>query len=276
MNEPKLNRKLVINEFADPQKNVSFVERRIGVGMGGAHVHEFYELEYILEGEGEQNLNGSMYKLRPGSFYLLTPIDFHSLSTDDYLLIANISFDMSALSPEWQMQFTGRRHNLFCNLEGQEKMHFEAVLSMFRKEFSETDTLAANMQKNLLEIIFAFVARNMKAEKAGAAEGLQKSLQYIFEHFREDIKLEQIATLGGYTPTYFSSLFHERTGKRFSDFVNDLRIHYAKVLLANTDLSITEVCEKSGFGSISNFLRLFKDSGQTPTQYRKSSKKEKE
>lgn len=272
MSERIIDRKLAKNEFANPKKNVSFVTRRVS-GNGGPHIHEFYELEYILEGKGTHNLNGTLYEIKAGSFYLLTPIDFHSISSDEGVLIANISFNMSALSPEWQMQFIGRRHNLFCNLEGVEKLHYEALLSMFEKEFSKEDAFSDSMQKNLLEIIFTFVARNTRSENEVASDGIQKSMQYIFKHFRENITLEQVATLGGYTPTYFSFLFHTQTGKRFSDFVNDLRLHYAKVLLANTTLTVTEICEKSGFGSISNFSRLFKSFGLTPTEYRKNSEK---
>ncbi len=271
MNSYLRDRKTANNEFADPQKNISFVKRRVA-GKGGTHVHEFFELEFILEGEGEQNLNGSVYKLQKGSFYLLTPIDFHSIDSEDGITLANISFQTSAISEERQMQFINRRHNLFCNLTGAKKTETETIINMFGKEFSEGDDYSLDMQNHLLEILFTFLTRNTSSEKPIVTDGIQKSLQYIFRHFRDEISLEKVAEIGGYSPNYFSSLFHREMGKCLSDFINDLRIRYAKLLLVNTDLSVTEICEKSGYKSISNFLRVFSAEGITPKEYRNNSK----
>lgn len=271
MNSYLRDRKTANNEFADPQKNISFVKRRVD-GKGGTHVHEFFELEFVLDGEGEQNLNGSVYKLERGSFYLLTPIDFHSISSEKGVVVANISFQQTVISEERQMQFINRRHNLFCNLLGEEKSHIETIINMFGVEFTKDSPESADMLTHLLEILLTVITRNANTDKPLNTDGIQKSLQYIFRHFREELSLETVAEKGGYSPTYFSSLFHKETGKCLSDFINDLRIHYAKLLLRSTTLSVTEICHKSGFKSVSNFFRVFSQDGLTPKEYRKNSK----
>ncbi|MBQ8204000.1 MAG: helix-turn-helix domain-containing protein [Clostridia bacterium] len=260
---------LVEDEFLNPEKSISVSEHTLAV-EGNVHMHEFYEIEYVLEGTGEHNLNGTVYKIGPGSLFMLTPIDFHSFKIDGSMRVINVSFEAGALSPEWQMQFISRRHNLVCNLSGQEKSDMEALLSMFQREHSSSDLFSEAMQKNLLEMIFAYVARYMIADKSEASKGIQKGMQHIFQHFRDEISLKEIADKCGYAPAYFSSLFRKETGRSLTDFIADLRVNYAKILLANTELSITEVCQKSGFGSMSNFFRIFQTHGCSPSEYRNS------
>lgn len=271
MNSYIKDRKTAINEFADPAKNISFIKRKVN-GKGGTHVHEFFELEFVLDGEGEQNLNGSVYKLQKGSFYLLTPIDFHSISSENGITVANISFRQTAISEERQMQFINRRHNLFCTLRNDEKEYIETIINMFGSEFSGNAPERSEILSHLLEILLTVIARNSATDKPLNSNGIEKSLQYIFRHFREELSLETVAEKGGYSPTYFSALFHKGTGKRLSDFINDLRVHYAKLLLRSTNLSVTEICEKSGFKSLSNFFRVFNKEGLTPKEYRNNSK----
>ena len=62
------------------------------------HAHEYYELEVILESEGEQWINGRHYKLARGSTYLLTPSDFHEVKSRKKMVAWNISFDETLLT----------------------------------------------------------------------------------------------------------------------------------------------------------------------------------
>jgi len=99
--------------------------------------------------------------------------------------------------------------------------------------------------------------------------GMKKAVAYIELHFREKISLERLSALSGYHPTYFSELFRKLTGETYIERLTSLRVNYAKALLAN-GVSVSEACFESGFGSLSNFLSVFKDRcGMTPSQYRK-------
>ena len=94
-------------------------------------------------------------------------------------------------------------------------------------------------------------------------------MQYLFCHFREDISLAEVAKKSGYTPNYFSTLFRQNTGERFVDFLSNLRLNYAKMLLQSTELSIAEAAERSGFGSESALYRKFRKAlGVSPSSFR--------
>ena len=92
---------------------------------------------------------------------------------------------------------------------------------------------------------------------------------YIFNHFTEDITLKQVAEVAGLSKSAFSHFFKKRSGKTYSEFVNELRISHSLKLLTESEKSIAEICYESGFGNISYFNRVFKSlQKQTPREYR--------
>ncbi|GGB94231.1 AraC family transcriptional regulator [Marinobacterium zhoushanense] len=101
---------------------------------------------------------------------------------------------------------------------------------------------------------------------------VNQAVNYIFEHFQEELSLEEVAEELGMQPTYFSRFFRQATGRRFVEFVNSLRINRACDRLAHTDIPITDICFEVGFTNISNFNRRFMALKQmTPSEYRRLS-----
>ena len=93
---------------------------------------------------------------------------------------------------------------------------------------------------------------------------------YMAGHFRQEIRLETLATLLEMTPQSFCRYFRKITRKTFVDLLTEYRIGYASRLLAGSAASVAEVASHSGFGNISHFNRQFRQvTGQTPLQYRK-------
>jgi len=78
--------------------------------------------------------------------------------------------------------------------------------------------------------------------------------------------------MSGYHPTYFSKMFYRVTGENYIERLISLRINYAKMLLKK-DVSVSEACFASGFGSLSNFVAVFKKRCKmSPSAYRNSEK----
>lgn len=92
---------------------------------------------------------------------------------------------------------------------------------------------------------------------------------YIDEHYKDDLRLEQLSELVGMTPTAFSRFFKLRTGKNLSEYIVDIRLGYAARRLVDTTDSVSEICYTCGFNTLSNFNRLFrKRKGCNPTEFR--------
>ena len=103
---------------------------------------------------------------------------------------------------------------------------------------------------------------------------LHQMLDYITNHFKEDITLKSIAHDLGYEPHYLSRIFGNRTGVNLRNYINQYRIDYAKYMLSESKEPITDIALSSGFGTIRNFNRVFLEHvGTTPLSFRQKTLK---
>jgi len=100
---------------------------------------------------------------------------------------------------------------------------------------------------------------------------VRKVKEYIEREYKNDVSLPTLASLAGMTPTSFSRFFKVRTGKSLSDYIIDIRLGHASRHLADSKMSIIEICYDSGFNNVSNFNRIFKKKkGCTPSTFREN------
>ena len=98
---------------------------------------------------------------------------------------------------------------------------------------------------------------------------VQKVQEHILANYKEDIRLADLASIVGMTPTAFSRFFKLRTGKSISDYIIDVRLGHASRMLVDSTTSVAEICYDCGFNNISNFNRIFKKKkGQSPKVFR--------
>ncbi|MFS0673551.1 AraC family transcriptional regulator [Ornithinibacillus sp. 179-J 7C1 HS] len=95
------------------------------------------------------------------------------------------------------------------------------------------------------------------------------SIDYIHKHYKESIKVETLAMLEHYHPTYYSAWFKKKTGKSPKAYISDLRLQEAKHLLLSSDWSMSAISEELGFENSSSFTRWFVGcEGVSPQKYR--------
>lgn len=100
---------------------------------------------------------------------------------------------------------------------------------------------------------------------------LNEVLDYTFNNFNKEITIEQIAQVAFLSRSQFSYFFKLHTGKTYIQFLNELRIENACMLLRNDNQTIEQICYEVGFKNVSNFVRHFKKTKHlTPSHYRKS------
>ena len=93
---------------------------------------------------------------------------------------------------------------------------------------------------------------------------------YITSHCTENLSLDELANEAGFSKYHFARLFKTMTGTTCHNFLLERRILYAKNLLVDFTLPITEVAMRSGFNSLATFNRIFKSQiGCTPSEFRK-------
>ncbi len=94
--------------------------------------------------------------------------------------------------------------------------------------------------------------------------------EYIQRNYMKPIGLEEISEMLGFNLSYFSALFKKETEKNFLEYLTEVRISNAKELLRETNLSITEICNKVGYLDQKHFIATFKKyAGIKPGEFRK-------
>lgn len=99
---------------------------------------------------------------------------------------------------------------------------------------------------------------------------IQKVKAYVEEHYAEEITLDDMADMIGYSTYYFMKLIKEYLGMSFGDFLTSVRMNNAKKLLLSTNMSISEVGYSVGYNDANYFARVFKRQEKiTPSEYKK-------
>lgn len=99
--------------------------------------------------------------------------------------------------------------------------------------------------------------------------GIENVMEYIQQHYCEDITLSEIAEHVFLNPIYISRLIKEQTGKNYTDLLMELRIQKAVTLLKTTNLYVYEIAEMVGYHNLKYFYKVFKKvKGKSPNDYR--------
>ncbi len=94
--------------------------------------------------------------------------------------------------------------------------------------------------------------------------------KYINEHCSEDLSLDSVVKLSGFSKSHFFRLFKDFTGTTYYEYLQKKRMSNAELMLIDTSDSVANIAMKSGYNSLATFNRVFKESHNcTPTEYRR-------
>lgn len=142
------------------------------------------------------------------------------------------------------------------------------------KVFIETEIL---MKSNGLESgrtelakYFMLPDAETNGNPENASTAITRAKEYICKNYNKDITLTEIADYVYLTPYYFSKLFKSKTGEKFIDYLNRVRIEKSKELLLISEMKVADIYKKVGYNSKNHFYKMFKlFCGITPQEYRK-------
>ena len=105
---------------------------------------------------------------------------------------------------------------------------------------------------------------------SSAGEAISETIGYMERHYAEEISVKELARMVHMTPYAFIRLFKRQIGLTPYEYLLKARITQARLMLEQTDLSVTEISEQVGFHNANNFIRKFKMlANTTPLQYRR-------
>lgn len=238
------------------------------------HWHNFIEIELVLEGTADNIHNGIFSSIKRGHVSLLRINDYHAVKNSKNLRILNLCIKDSAFSKNMLTQLNSTKNIISLDLDDET---FKTVLFLCEACIKENSHSLRNNDyiKNLLECILILLLRltpeRSKPMKKYQNDQLNDAINYLHNHFRENPSLSTVASIAHYSVTHFSHVFHKKIGRSYNDYLNELKISYAKQILTTTDLKIIDAGYQSGFNSYNNFYSTFKHyTGLSPAEYKKA------
>lgn len=136
-----------------------------------------------------------------------------------------------------------------------------SIFDRDREEFSGREELSSLLRG-------FFMSRGLSSQQRHEPH-IERALDYVHGHYREDIGVNTIAPLIGISPNYLSTKFKKATGVRFVEYVTKLRIEKARELLTETSLYIREIAGEVGYHDVRHFSNTFEQyTGYSPSNYR--------
>ena len=123
----------------------------------------------------------------------------------------------------------------------------------------------------LLCLLSALIAQSdgLPPVENGDTRRLKTVLQYVTDHFSENLPVAEAAAVCQCSPSHFMRWFRQMTGQSFTGYLNAWRLNAAAEALRATEDTVLAVAERTGFKNLSYFNRSFKARfGQTPSEYR--------
>ncbi len=231
------------------------------------HCHDFTELELILDGDGETELNGSTYPVGRGTVCLLTPSDFHAYTIQKPLAMINVQFAADRL----RGLELPHAENPICRADEKKLQRLCAILEQLEtlRSEKEEEKLCA---ERLLEAALALLLSQFRAGERPLppSDPIGKALAYVHAHFKENPSLDAISEAVYLDKRYFCTLFRRHVGKSYKTYLREIKLNYAARLLRCTALPVTEIAAESGYSSISHFNREFHAfHGVSPSELRR-------
>jgi AraC-like DNA-binding protein len=229
------------------------------------HLHDFFEIEFIISGKGICCVDGKEYCFSEGSFFFLSPINIHEIKSADAEII-NVMFEFEIAEKSFSKPIIGVSQCPMIQLEGEAMSFVYQLLSELVSCYKQ-DLEYASL---LLTCVLKKIEKLMGDTCDDQLNYIQHALLYITKNFRNKVTLSSTAKQIGLTPTYFSNVFKKETGMNFSTYLDNVRFSYAKNLLCFTDFSVLNIVQMSGFEDYANFAKRFKRLfGVTPGEFRK-------
>ncbi len=249
------------------------------------HFHTEYELIYFYEGQGKCIIGDKITFYKPGDLFLLGPNLPHCFTNAPSLQGKKSRSIVIQLDKSLFNQTIASHpelvniHNLMDVAKSGILFHSnkddniaDKVFALKQSEGFSKWSLTLKLLNDLASVSNYKVLANpgyMPNINSNNYHRINKVYAYVENHFDQKIILSEVAALLHMTPSAFCRYFKKITCRTFISYVNEYRIGYACKRLIENNFSISEICFESGFDSIPNFNKQFKNHiGLSPTDYR--------
>ena len=239
------------------------------------HTHNHVELFFIVGGKGQFLIEDQAYAVNTNDLVIINPNVTHtevSLSAQplEYIVLGIEGIELA----------TGANSDgQFCILDHFESAEFSSCLRNILRETELEQPGYEDVCQAYMEILIIRLMRNTALSVPTEPQTITGNRQcaavrrYIDLHFKEPLTLEQLAEEAHMNKYYLAHAFKREYGVSPISYMISRRVEESKYLLAETDLSMSQIAQLLGFSSLSYFSQVFRRTQSlTPMEYRQSNR----
>lgn len=263
---------------------ISPYQARVGYLEGfDEHRHADIELNYCIKGRFEVVIDKKNYKINEGEMILISPMAAHSFpyNTNRERSVLTIIVGVSFLK-NFFSYFSKAKQEIYVISEDKSSETHKKLYSVLNEtaEFCQQKDRNNELQirGNLYKICSYLIDELTSSSDFSKEENkelvkvanIERALEMIYYDHSKPLTIEEAAVATGYGKSNFCKIFKSITGDTFHNVLNRQRVESACGLLSETDMSVSEIAARVGFGETKTFCRVFKSvTSCTPGQYRK-------
>lgn len=261
---------------ADFPVHIFYSSNRTGPGLffHQQHWHEYIQFMYFTKGEAVIYCNAKPIQVGLNELIVINSNELHygknlHYDLEFYCLKIDFTFLLSNYTDSCQTKYIAplvQQLILFKNKISSDPQIlgcFRQIIDEYFKREPGFELAIKGYIFNLLALLFrGFVEKTFTEKeyltKVMSFKRFHPILEFIENHFTEDICLTQLAKLANLSPAHFCRIFKKITGESVTGYIHELRISKAYSLLIESDQNISEIALECGFNDINYFSRLFK------------------
>ena len=238
------------------------------------HWHTSIEIFAVMEGSLDFFVNKEEYPLKAGEQIIINSNELHSI----HAIEKNKTVVLQIPLKQFENYFTAQRYIRF---RGQEELVDKKLASLLRKLYHVYSERKIGYEFRTISIFYEIMyilvkdyrvteTREKDIRHSRRLDALSKITTYMREHYREELKLSDVAATFGYSDAYLSRMFQKYAKINYKTYLQDIRMAYAYRDLLNTDHTISQIALDNGFCSSRGFSGEFqKRYGLLPSEVRK-------
>jgi AraC-like DNA-binding protein len=231
-----------------------------------------FDILYTISGEYGLEIDGKEYTSKANSVCILPPGSLMKLQSHTYCRQFYCHFILTTLASP---------NNLTCRFENHQiPIKYKNLITYYKEAFTESMEqqvpLSSSVGLTIKLLILALIKANpdnpmfFSDTRNDIPDGIIRAIDYIHQHFEEQITIGQLAKYAGFNTSYFSRYFKAKMGTSPIDYISNYKIKFAQYLILNTDKSFKEIALTLGFPDQFTFSKKFKNiCKMTPSEFRK-------
>lgn len=221
---------------------------------------------FIRSGALDLVLPEGRFCARTGQFAIVDCYAPHQYGTSQATEVIWMHFDGIAARSYYDL-IVRNMGNVFLlrhGLQVTEKLNVIDKMAHDKQGFSES-----RMSQIITDILTECVIGGETNTLLYQSKVVQYIIAYISAHIRDSLTISDLAEHASLSEYRFTQIFKNETGMTPHEYVIDARLHMAQYLLINSEMTLRQICERSGFSTTSVFCTAFKRKmGMSPLQYR--------